>query len=88
MGDPAVAYGALQRPHHVILAPYLVEASRAKPPVERDEGDIGHGRRAYRCALTQTPVRGVPEIGAGARCGGQVGYGTRPYPLRAAAFRP
>ena len=50
VGDPAVAHGALQRPHHVVLAPYLVEASRAKPPVERDEGDIGHGRRAYRCA--------------------------------------
>ena len=27
-------------------------------------------------------------VPAGVRCGGQVGYGTRPDPLRAAAFRP
>ena len=32
-----------------------------------------------------------PPLGyrrSGARCDGQVGYGTRPHPLRAAAFRP
>ena len=74
-----VAHGAAERPHHVVLASDLVESPRPEPAVEGDKGSVGHVGRAYPCVQTQPP---------GARCGGQVGYGTRPYPLRAAAFRP
>ena len=74
-----VAYGAAQGPHHVVLAPEFVEPPRPEAPVQGNERSVGHGGRAYPCVQTTPP---------GARCGGQVGYGTRPYPLRAAAFRP
>ena len=79
MRHAVVADGATERPHHVVLTSELVESPRPKAPIKGDEGCVGHGRRAYPCARTPPP---------GARCGGQVGYGTRPYPLRAAAFRP
>ena len=62
----------------VILTANLVEAPRTEAPIERDEGGVGHARRAYPRAPTAPP---------GARCGSQVDYGTRPDPLRAAAFR-
>ena len=79
MRHAVVADGAAKRPHHMVLTSELVESPRPEAPIQGDEGCVGHGGRAYPCARTSPPA---------ARCGGQVGYGTRPYPLRAAAFRP
>ncbi len=83
--DPVVPNGAAQGAHHVVLASEFVEPTRPEAPVEGNERSVGHGGRAYPCAQTTPCARTTPP---GARCGGQVGYGTRPYPLRAAAFRP
>ena len=77
--DPALAHGVPQGPDHVVLAPELLESTRSEAPVQA----IRRGRRPWGSSL---PVR--RDNDAGARRGGQVGYGTRPYPLRAAAFRP
>ncbi len=78
VGHVAVADGALERQDHVRLAPQLPEPAGPEPPVEGDERLVAHGPGAYRRAVTR----------GGVRYGGQVGYGTRPHPLRAAAFRP
>ena len=54
---PVVAHGAAQRPHHVVLAPDLVESPRPETAVEGHEGGVGHAGRAYPRALTSGPVR-------------------------------
>ena len=99
--DPAVAHGVSQSQAHVLLPEHLVEALGAETSVKRLVGSrilvagVGHGRSLPgRPGATGRPGHGAGGLvataryGAGDRCDGQVCYGTRPDPLRAAAFRP
>ena len=53
---PVVAHGTAQRPHHVVLAPDLVESPRPETAVEGDKGGVGHAGRAYPRARRQDPI--------------------------------
>ena len=100
MGHPVVPYGVPEGQYHVVLALHRPERAGAEPPVQRLVGSVvlfvgcvGHVEGAYRplppwfSGRDRAPY--PPQLPApDTLCGGQVGCGTRPYPLRAAAFRP
>ena len=84
VGHPAVPDGVAEGQDHVVLAPHLAERGRPESPVQRLVGSLVGCRRPRRGAYRAPAHRAGP----GARCDGQVDCGTRPDPLRAAAFRP
>ena len=91
MGGPAVPHRIAKGEDHMVLPLDLGEGRRSEPAIQglirgvvggRVHGvvlEVGHVGGAYRAREAKSPD---------VRCGGQVGYGTRPVPLRAAAFRP
>ena len=96
VGHPLVPDRVAEGEDDVVLAPHLAEGGRPESPVERLVRGRRRVRRPRRGSLPVTGVRlpcatgpgRRPGRGPGVRCDGQVGCGTRPDPLRAAAFRP
>ena len=89
VGHPLVPDRVAQGQDDVVLAPDLGEGGRAESPVERLVRGVVRSRRPRRGSLSATgEPAGLPGRRPGVRCDGQVGCGTRPDPLRAAAFRP
>ncbi len=87
VAHPVVAHGVAQGQTDVFLTEHLREPLRAEPPVERLVRS--RCRVAFGGHRRSLPAGDRPKAGPiGVRCDGQVCYGTRTAPLRAAAFRP